>query len=50
MLIRELSKIATTIKTKLGRGKHDHIGLIIKDAAYKIFSHNVTSFTIPEHP
>ena len=49
-LTKELSKIAATVKTKLGGGKHGHIGLVIEDATYRTFSEGGASFTIPSHP
>ncbi len=45
-LTKGLSKIATTVKTKLGGGKHSHICLVIEDVSYTTFSDGGAVFTI----
>ena len=50
LLRKELGKVAASVKTKLGGGKHGHLGLVIKEEKYKTISHQNKVFTIPAHP
>ena len=49
-LKRELTKITAVVPTKLGGGKHGHVGIVIKDAEYVTFSEGGASFVVPSHP
>ena len=50
VLTRELVKLASSVKTKLGGGKHGHIGLVLDDTKYTTISDGNKSFVIPAHP
>ena len=50
ILTRELVKLASSVKTKLGGGKHGHIGLILEDTRYTAISNGGVSFNEPAHP
>ena len=49
-LRKELGKMAGSVKTKLGGGKHGHLGLVIPEDTYKTISHGSQIFDIPAHP
>ena len=49
-LRRELTKIAASVPTNLGGGKHGHVGIVIPDAKYVLVSDGGVSFTVPAHP
>ena len=49
-LRKELGKMAGSVKTKLGGGKHGHLGLLIPEDSYKTISHGSETFDIPAHP
>ena len=49
-LKRELTKIASGVPTKLGGGKHSHVGLVIKETDYIAFSEGGATFDVPSHP
>ena len=48
-LKRELMKIAASVPTNLGGGKHGHAGLIIPRAKYITVSDGGVEFTVPHH-
>src|SRR5210317_2077646 len=50
LLRKELGKLAVTVKTKLGGGKHGHLGLVLEEAKYVAISNNGEKFNIPPHP
>ena len=50
LLRKELGKMAGSVKTKLGGGKHGHLGLVIPEDKYKAISHQNKTFDIPAHP
>ena len=49
-LKRELMKIAASVPTKLGGGKHGHSGLIIPKDKYITVSDGDAEFIVPPHP
>lgn len=49
-LKRELTKIAASVSTGLGGGKHGHVGVVIPKDEYIKFSEGGAEFDIPAHP
>ena len=49
LLRKEISKIAASVPSGLGGGKHGHLGLVMSDAEYTAISHDGESFTVPAH-
>ena len=50
LLTNELRKMATSVKTKLGAGKHGHLRLVIEETLYKDISHKGNTFDFLAHP
>ena len=49
-LKKELTKIAGSVPTAIGGGKHGHAGLIIEESKYITVSNGGVTFNIPAHP
>ena len=47
LLTKELKKMAASIKTALGGGKHGHLGLVIEEISYKDISYKGKTFDFP---
>jgi hypothetical protein len=50
LLTKELGKLAASVKTSLGGGKHGHLGLVIEETKYTGISDGSKTFDIPAHP
>eukprot|EP01082_Thalassiosira_pseudonana_P009571 g8616.t1 g8616 contig3:500456-501555(+) len=49
-LTKECINAAASISTTNGGGQHGHVGMIIDDAEYILFSHNAARFVTPTNP
>ena len=49
-LTKECTNAAASISTTLGGGQHGHVGMVIPEADYILFSHNAERFVIPTNP
>ena len=49
-LVRELTEAAASIPTTNGGGAHGHIGMIIPDTEYSLFSNGGAQFIEPTNP
>ncbi len=50
MLIKELTNAVGSVATQNGGGEHGHVGMVINDAEYIIFSNGGARFVVPTNP